>query len=78
MPYNLDMNYWFGQQLMGYNKLKLANAWMDATFQKEYIASKIYKIPPHSRVNLMKLNVQGNYLGMYVNTESINKQFENT
>ena len=44
VPYNLDMNYWIsGQQLMGYNKLKLANAWMDATFQKEYIASKIYK-----------------------------------
>ena len=49
---------------------------MDATFQKEYIASKIYKkYLPTPEVNLMKLNVQGNYLGMYVNTESINKQF---
>ena len=77
VPYNLDMNYWIaGQQLLGYNKLKLANAWMDATFQKEYIASKIYrKYLPSPEVNLMKLNVQGNYLGMYVNTESINKQF---
>ena len=36
VPYNLDMNYWIsGQQLMGYNKLKLANAWMDATFLKK-------------------------------------------
>ena len=77
VPYNLDMNYWIsGQKLLGYKKLKLANAWMDATFQKEYIASKIYqKYLPSPEVNLMKLNVQGNYLGLYVNTESINKQF---
>ena len=77
VPYNLDMNYWIsGQKLFGYKKLKLANAWMDATFQKEYIASKIYrKYLPSPEVNLMKLNVQGNYLGLYVNTESINKQF---
>ena len=27
--------------------------------------------------NLMKLNVQGNYLGLYVNTESIIKEFAN-
>ena len=77
VPYNLDMNYWIsGQKLLGYKKLKLANAWMDATFQKEYIASKIYrKYLPSPEVNLIKLNVQGNYLGLYVNTESINKQF---
>ncbi|MFL2575527.1 MAG: hypothetical protein ACJ0QC_07165 [Flavobacteriales bacterium] len=57
VPYNLDMNYWIaGQKLLGYKKLKLANAWMDATFQKEYIASKIYrKYLPSPEVNLMKL-----------------------
>ena len=56
--------------------MKLANAWMDATFAKEYIASKIYKkYLPTVEVNLTRLHVQGNYLGMYVNTESINKQF---
>ena len=77
LPYNIDMNYWIsGQKLLGYKKLKLANAWMDATFLKEYLASKIYrKYLPTPEVNLMKLNVQGNYLGIYVNTESINKQF---
>ena len=77
VPYNLDFNYWIsGQQLMTYNKLKLANAWTDPTFVKEHLASTIYrKYLPTPEVNLMKLNVQGNYLGLYVNTESINKQF---
>ena len=40
VPYNIDMNYWIsGQKLLGYKKIKLANAWMDATFLKEYTAS---------------------------------------
>jgi hypothetical protein len=80
VPYNIDMNYWIsGQKFLDYKKMKLANAWMDATFTKEYIASKIYKkYLPTVEVNLTRLHVQGNYLGMYVNTESINKQFLKT
>ena len=77
VPYNLDFNHWISEQkLMNYNKVKLANAWTDPTFVKEYLASTIYrKYLPSPQVNLMKVNVQGNYLGLYVNTESINKQF---
>ena len=77
VPYNLDFNYFIsGQKFMGKKKLKLANAWVDPTFMKEFSASQIYKnYLPSPEVNLVKLYVQGNYLGLYVNTESINKQF---
>ena len=77
VPFNIDMNYWVaGQKLLGKKKVKLANAWMDATFSKEFTASKIYrKYLPTPEVNLSKLYVQNDYLGLYVNTESINKQF---
>jgi len=77
VPYNLDMNYWiWGQKLMEYNKVKLANAWFDPTYCKEYIASRIYrKYLPTPEINLIPLHTQGNYTGMYVNTESINRQF---
>ena len=77
VPYNIDMNYWVsGQKILEYKKIKLANAYMDATFAKEFTSSRIYrKYLPTAEVNLMKLYVQGNYLGIYVNTESINKQF---
>ena len=77
VPYNIDMNHWVsGQTIMDYKKLKLANAYMDATFMKELIASEIYKAYiPSPEVSPLKLHVQGNYLGLYVNTESINKQF---
>jgi hypothetical protein len=79
LPYNIDMNYFVsGQKLLGYKKLKLPNAWLDATFAKEFAAAKIYRnYLPSPEVNLIKLYVQGNYLGVYVNTESINKQFLN-
>ena len=77
VPFNIDMNYWIsGQKLLDYKKIKLANAWMDPTFAKEFTAAKIYrKYLPCPEINLTKLHVQGNYLGVYVNTESINKQF---
>jgi hypothetical protein len=71
------MNHFIqGQKLENLKKIKLANAWMDPTFAKEITASHIYKkYLPSPEVNLLKLNVQDNYLGIYVNTESIDKQF---
>lgn len=77
VPYNIDMNYFIGgQKLLKYKKIKLANAWMDATFLKQIVASNIYRrYLPTGESNLVKLNVQGNYVGLYVNDESINKQF---
>ena len=77
VPINLDANYWIsGQKIADYKKLKFANAWMDPTFAKEIAATNIYqKYMPSPEVNLLKVKVQGNYLGLYVNTESINKQF---
>ena len=77
VPYNIDFNYFIdGQEVLGYKKMKLANAWMDPTFVKDITASNIYRnYLPSGEANLVKLHVQGNYLGLYVNTESINKQF---
>ncbi len=77
VPYNIDMNYFIdNQQLLDYNKIKLANAWMDPTFVKQIVSSNIYRrYLPTGESNLVKLNVQGNYVGLYVNDESINKQF---
>jgi hypothetical protein len=77
VPYNIDMNYFIdGQELLGYNKMKLANAWMDPTFVKQIVSSNIYRrYLPVGESNLVKLYSQGNYVGLYVNDESINKQF---
>lgn len=77
VPYNIDMNdFVSGQKLMGYKTVKLANALFDPTFAKEMTGYKIYQnYLPSPEANLMKLYVQGSYLGLYVNTESVNNQF---
>jgi hypothetical protein len=77
VPYNIDFNYFIdSQKVLGYKKMKLANAWMDPTFVKQIVSSNIYRnYLPSGESNLVKLYVQGNYLGLYINDESINKQF---
>lgn len=79
VPYNLDINDSVGgQTLMGYNKVKLANSMFDPTFTKEISAYNIYrKYLPSPEANFMNLNVQGDYLGLYVNTESVDRKFLN-
>jgi hypothetical protein len=79
VPYNLDFNDSVpGQTLLGYNKVKLANGMFDPTFVKEISSYNIYRrYLPTPEANLMQLNVQGNYLGLYINTESIDRQFLN-
>ncbi len=79
VPYNMDFNYWQPDaDLLGFHKVKLANAWLDPTFAKEYIGAQIYqRYLPTPEVNLIALHTQGEYTGIYVNTESINKQFLN-
>ena len=77
VPYNIDMDYFIdGQELLGYKKMKLANAYMDPTFVKQIISSNIYRrYLPTGESNLVKLYSQANYAGLYVNDESINKEF---
>lgn len=79
VPYNMDFNYWNEDgELLGFHKVKLANAWLDPTFAKEYLAAAIYqRYLPSPEVSLVALHTQGNYTGVYANTESINKQFLN-
>jgi hypothetical protein len=49
---------------------------MDPTFVKQISSSNVYRrYLPTGESNLVKLYIQGNYLGLYVNDESINKQF---
>jgi len=79
VPYNIDINFYVGgQKLQNYKKLKIGNALFDPSFMKEVLAASIYNeyLPSH-QASLINLYVNNNYLGIYTNTESINKQFLN-
>ena len=77
LPLNLDMNQIVsGQKLMDYKKVKLANSLFDPTFCKEIVGYDIYRrYLPSGQANFMKVNLQGDYLGLYVNTQAVDKQF---
>lgn len=81
-PLNIDMNEFIdGQNLLGYNKLKLGNLMTDPTAVREAVAYEIYRkytVAPKS--NMMKVNIgvvgqTATYYGVYSNSESINKGF---
>ena len=61
---------------MGYEKLKLSNSIFDPTFVREtigYSSSGFYLPTPET--GYMNVSINGEELGLYVNAESINKQF---
>ena len=77
LPFNLDINELVpGQKLMGSKKLKLANSMFDPTYVKEITGYRVYQnYLPSPEANLMCVEVQGKYLGLYVNTEAVDKTF---
>ncbi len=77
LPWNIDINDIVkGQRLMDYPKLKLANGYFDPTFCREVSAYKVYnEYMPSSEANFLRVNVDGQYLGLYLNTESVDRNF---
>ena len=77
LPFNIGMNNIIaGQNFFDIRKIKLANAIFDPTFAKEITAYHIFnQYTPSPQANLLKVNLQGDYIGLYVNTESINGRF---
>ncbi|MBT4174011.1 MAG: hypothetical protein HN967_11810 [Candidatus Marinimicrobia bacterium] len=77
MPFNIDIDLVHDDQnINGYNKLKLSNALFDITYVKEpigYITEGLYL--PTSEAGYMDVSVDGEHLGLYVNVESVNRQF---
>ena len=76
-PFNIDVEHVHNDQdVMGYEKLKLSNALFDVTFVKEtlgYLLEGLYL--PTPQAGYMNVSVNGTLMGLYVNVESINKQF---
>ena len=77
LPFNIDVEFVHDDQnIMGYEKLKLSNSIFDPTFVREtigYLSSGFYLPTPEA--GYMNVSIDGEELGLYVNAESINKQF---
>ncbi|MFT4667990.1 MAG: hypothetical protein ACI8YQ_004805 [Polaribacter sp.] len=76
-PLNIDMNDFIADQdLLGFNKIKLPNSFFDPSALRDVLGFQIYSnYMPTPEANWMKVYIEGEYIGLYPNTESINKQF---
>ncbi|MCB0706227.1 MAG: CotH kinase family protein [Saprospiraceae bacterium] len=78
LPFNLEANYIDKDQTFegGYETLKLSNVFRDPSYLREVLSYEIAgKYMPAPRANFAKVYVNGEYLGLYNNTESIDDKF---
>ncbi|MEM8908076.1 MAG: CotH kinase family protein [Bacteroidota bacterium] len=78
LPFNVKVNYIKKEQTFkgGYKTLKLSNVFRDPSFLREVLSYEIAnRYLPSSRANFSKVYVNEEYLGVYNNTESIDKVF---
>ncbi len=75
-PWNIDVDDFIDQDVLGIDKIKLANGFFDPSLLREVMGYDIYgKYLPSPRANHMKVYLENEYLGLYVNTETIDKTF---
>jgi len=78
LPFNIDMNETNKDDKMpgGYDKLKLSNVFRDPSFLREILSYEIAgNYMPASRCNFVKLYINGEYMGLYNNTESVDDEY---
>lgn len=78
-PFNLDLNYVIaGQEYEGKDKIKLANCFTDPSMIREALTYELanrYMDCP--RASFVELFINGEYRGIYTNTESVDNEFLN-
>ncbi len=75
-PFHIELDTYVDQNYQGYTDIKLSNVIYDPTFIREALGYKIlgnYMDVP--KANYAKLYVNGTYIGLYTNVESISKSF---
>ncbi len=75
-PLNISLDEYKNQAHEGYATIKLGNAYADPSLIREVLAYDILGDYMHCpKANFAQLYINGNYIGLYSNPESINKEF---
>lgn len=76
LPFNMKANYKKKSQTFpgGYRTIKLSNVFRDASYTREVLSYEIArKYMPAPLANFAKLYVNGEYIGLYNNTQAVDK-----
>ncbi len=75
-PFNISLDEYKKQNYQGFKTIKLANCFSDPSMIREVLSYSIVgKYMDAPRANYAKVYINGEYIGLYANTETINKQF---
>jgi hypothetical protein len=76
-PFNIKLNYTHDSlNYQGVDKVKLANVIQDPSFVREVLSyQSARRCMPSGRANFAKVFINGQYWGLYTNTEAVDKQF---
>ena len=75
-PFHIELDTYGIQDYQGYTDIKLNNVFSDPSFVRETVAYSILGQYMHApKANYAKVYVNGTYLGLYTNVESISKKF---
>lgn len=75
-PLNIELNYLSAQDYQGYQTLKLSNCYRDPSLLREVLAYEIArKYMPASLANYAKVYINDEYLGLYTNVQSVDRNF---
>lgn len=75
-PWHIELDTYVDQNYQGFTDIKLSNVIFDPSFVREALAYKMlrnYMKAPEA--NFAKVFVNGTYIGLYTNVESISKKF---
>ncbi|MEY3368862.1 MAG: hypothetical protein RI973_2017 [Bacteroidota bacterium] len=78
LPLNLKADFTVKGQLFpgGYETIKLSNVFQDPSFLREFLSYEIArKYMPAPHCNFAKVYINGEYVGLYNNTQSIDARF---
>jgi len=76
LPFRIEMDAFVpGQKLQRYATIKLNNGFLDPTFVREVLTSRIYRrYTAAPRANYARLVINSQSFGLYINVEAVNKQ----
>jgi hypothetical protein len=79
-PLHIELDYIHGNaDYQGFDNIKLGNGFSDPSAIREVLAFDILNHYMHApRSNFARVTINGNYYGLFSNTESINKDFLST
>ena len=75
-PFHIELDHYKNQSYQGFNDIKLSNVAKDPSFLREVLSYSIlrqYMAAPLSNYSVVYVN--GNQLGLYVNSEAVTKKF---